>query len=246
MSKINEYREILLKLKDWDDFLVTHSELPSPRANLELLHAAAEIGDEKRFIRYIEPGTIAAAVNEPEIFPLLVGLAGLGKLISEGNTAWFTTLAKYAGDERWRVREAVAMALQTVGDSNMELLLERMHEWKSREFYIQRAAVAGLCEPRLLRNKSHAAEVLSILKAITRNIEISKQSHDDSFKALRQALGYGISVAVVALPAEGKRFLEELKRNNNKDIRWILKENLSKNRLVKMDPVWVSEMISAF
>jgi len=30
--------------------------------------------------------------------------------------------------------------------------------------------------------------------------------------------------------------------SSDKDVRWIMRENLKKNRLIKMDPVWVDSM----
>ncbi len=38
-------------------FLREHSKLPGPRANLELLQAAADIGNERTFRRWIEAGS---------------------------------------------------------------------------------------------------------------------------------------------------------------------------------------------
>jgi hypothetical protein len=46
-------------------------------------------------------------------------------------------------------------------------------------------------------------------------------------------------VAVAALPAEGKPMLERWLNVPDQDIRWILKENLKKNRLVRLDVGWV-------
>jgi hypothetical protein len=54
-------------------------------------------------------------------------------------------------------------------------------------------------------------------------------------------MGYCWSVAVAALPDEGKPMMERWLRSSNKDVRWILKENLKKNRLLKMDSAWVEE-----
>jgi hypothetical protein len=60
------------------------------------------------------------------------------------------TLRRFAGDPRWRAREAVAMALQRWGDADPEALLSAMAEWSRGSPWEQRAAVAALCEPRLL------------------------------------------------------------------------------------------------
>jgi hypothetical protein len=48
-------------------------------------------------------------------------------------------------------------------------------------------------------------------------------------------------VAVVALPDAGKPLMEKWLASPDPDIRWIMRENLKKNRLVKMDAAWVAE-----
>jgi hypothetical protein len=52
-------------------------------------------------------------------------------------------------------------------------------------------------------------------------------------------LGYCWSVAVAALPETGKPLMEKWLVSTNKDIQWIMQENLKKNRLSKVDPEWV-------
>ncbi len=52
-------------------------------------------------------------------------------------------------------------------------------------------------------------------------------------------LAYCWSVAVAAFPEEGKPLMEKWFDSEDKDIRWMVKENLKKNRLVKMDADWV-------
>jgi hypothetical protein len=49
-------------------------------------------------------------------------------------------------------------------------------------------------------------------------------------------------VAVVALPEEGKALMEKWIGNPDKDIQWILRENLKKNRLARMDALWVEKL----
>jgi hypothetical protein len=64
-------------------------------------------------------------------------------------------------------------------------------------------------------------------------------STDEAFKVLRQGMGYCWSVAVAALPEEGKPLMEKWLTSRNGNVRWIMKENLRKNRLVRMDAKWV-------
>ena len=68
MSKVDNYRQILRTLDDWDPFLLQESDLPGPRANLELLQAVADEGSEAQFRRWLTLGPDRAPVNSPEQF----------------------------------------------------------------------------------------------------------------------------------------------------------------------------------
>jgi hypothetical protein len=64
----------------------------------------------------------------------------------------------------------------------------------------------------------------------------------ESQTSLRKAAAYCWSVAIVASPEEGKKQFEKLLPAKNKHILWIVKENLKKHRLVKMDREWVGKI----
>jgi hypothetical protein len=149
-----------------------------------------------------------------------------------------------ASDPRWRIREAVAMALQRWGDADMPGLLVAMGDWAAGNPLEQRAAAAALCEPRLLKDPEHAAGVLRILDEITTSIPQVTDRKSDAFKTLRQGLAYCWSVAVAALPDAGKPLMEKWLASPDPDIRWIMRENLRKNRLAKMDATWVSRQMT--
>ena len=150
------------------------------------------------------------------------------------------TLRPLASDPRWRIREGVAMALQRWGDADMASLLAAMTDWAAGNPLEQRAAAAALCEPRLLRQPEHASAVLHILDGITTSIPQITDRKTDAFKTLRQGLGYCWSVAVAALSDDGKPLMEKWLASPDPDIRWIMRENLKKNRLVRMDAAWVA------
>ncbi len=213
--------------------------LPGPRGNLELAQAVAEEGNETLFRRYRSYRADRAPTNSPEEFLAFCGVLGLGKSLVAGRRSALEELRLHASDTRWRVREAVAMALQRWGDADIEALLSVMASWADGGRLEQRAAVAALCEPRLLRPPAIAQRVLEILDAITATVVQAQDRQTDAFKTLRKALGYGWSVAVTAFPKRGKPMMERWLRDKDKDIRWVMKENLKKNRLVKMDPEWV-------
>jgi len=243
MSKKDEYRKILQTLENWDEYLLKESGLPGPRGNLELAQVVADEGNRELFLRYITYTADKAPVNSPYEFLAFCGIVGLGRLLAEGNTEMLETLRVYANDRRWRIREAVAMALQRLGKWNMELLIVAMREWSEGTALEMRAAAAALCEPVLLARAGHTSEILKILDGILASIERVKGRRSDDFLAFRKGLGYCCSVAVVALPVEGRRFMEKWMMATDKDIRWIMRENLKKNRLIRMDPEWVQKWL---
>lgn len=242
MSKIDTYRTELCKRKNWDPFLLKNSGLPGPRANLELLQAAADEGTTDRFLNWLNLNSEKAPVGSREEFLSACGAVGLGASIAKGEKNLWPVLREAASDSRWRVREGVAMALQRIGDANMEELLEGLTPWIKGNLLERRAVVAGLCEPRLLNNRRHAAAVLQTLDTVTASIPKTKNKKDDAFRILRQTLGYGWSVAVVADPETGKPLMEKWMAHGDADIRWICRENLKKNRLQRMDAKWVEKM----
>ena len=239
VSKAVEYRAKLRALDEWDAYLLKESGLPGPRGNLELAQVVADEGDLQLFRRYTAYDADKAPVNSPYEFLAFCGVVGLGRLLAEGDTDLLKTLRTHASDPRWRTREAVAMALQRLGDADMPRLIAAMREWSTGTPLEQRAAAASLCEPRLLRRPEHARAVLEILDTITSSVERAENRHDDAFLALRKGLGYCWSVAVVALPGEGTVLMEQWLVKPDKDIRWIMRENLGKARLARMDVEWV-------
>lgn len=239
MSKVDDHREALKNLDDWDDYLRSESGLPGPRGNLELAHAAADLGDRKRFEHFLTFNPQRAPVNTPDEFLAFCGVEGLGRLIAEGQTGLWPTLRACASDSRWRIREAVARALQRVGRVDMDALLDKLEIWATGTWMEMRAAAAGLAEPALLQDHKHILRTLAILERITLAIE-NAEERDEDFKTLRQGLGYCWSVVVAALPAQGKGAMERWFSSTDRDVRWIMRENLRKKRLKRMDKEWVS------
>src|SRR5512145_941366 len=244
MTKSEEYRAYLQHLENWDAYLLQESGLPGPRGNLELAQVVADEGDLALFERYLAYDAESAPTNSPYEFLAFCGAVGLGRLLSEGQRHHIEALRQCASDPRWRMREAVAMALQRLGDVDMDGLITAMQVWSSGTPLEQRAAAAALCEPRLLKQPHHAAAVLQILDQITAGIPSAADRRSEDFQALRKGLGYCWSVAVAALPAEGKVLMEKWLRHPDKDIRWIVKENLKKNRLIRMYAAWVQKLIA--
>jgi hypothetical protein len=241
LTKADEYRIKLHELKDWESYLLKESGLPGPRGNIELAQVVADEGNRELYQRYLSYTVEKAPVNSPYEFLAFCGVVGLGRLLAEGDQDLTLTLRQAASDPRWRLREGVAMALQRLGDVNMDRLLTAMNEWAQGTPLEQRAAAAALCEPRLLGRTRYARATLRILDKITASFERSENRRSADFLTLRQGLGYCWSVAVVALPGEGKVLMEKWLTKSDKDVRWIMRENLKKARLTRMDVNWVKQ-----
>ena len=238
MTKADAYRARLRSLENWDDYLRRESGLPGPRGNLELAQVVADEGGPALFRRYLGYTADEAPTNTPDEFLAFCGVVGLGRLLAEGDRSVLPTLRQFARDPRWRLREAVAMALQRLGDADTDRLLADVRPWSKGDPLEQRAAAAAVCEPRLLHQTKHAAAALKLLDGITASVERSSDRRGEAFQALRKGLGYCWSVAVVALPPQGKKLMEKWMASRDPDVRWIMRENLKKNRLIRMDAAW--------
>lgn len=249
MSKSETHRAQLAALDDWDAYLAEHSGLPGPRANLELVDVAAELGSEAQFKHWLtfdaKKTASAAGGNSAAEFLAVCGTVGLGKLVAQGKRKYLKTLRAAASDSRWRVREAVAIALQHWGDKDFGAVLDEMETWRDGNLYEQRAIAAAVCEPRLLKNKADVKRVLKLLDGIMRDFSKSKQRKSDEFVALKKGLSYCWSVAVAASPDEGKRAMEKWIRSAEPDVRAVMRENLKKDRLRRMDAAWVQERLDS-
>jgi hypothetical protein len=163
-------------------------------------------------------------------------------LLAEGDLDQLAVLRESANDPRWRVREAVAMALQRWGEADMAALLTEATEWAAGSRYEQRAAAAALCEPALLRDSRVVEQVLAILDGIMATIPGAADRREAGSIALRKALGYCWSVAIVAAPEPGRALLEKWAAVDDPDTHRIVRENLSKARLVRLDAAWVEKL----
>ncbi|HMN98956.1 MAG TPA: HEAT repeat domain-containing protein [Miltoncostaeaceae bacterium] len=233
MSRRDELRAALRPLPrpEWPAWLTARSGLPGPRGNLELVDAVADEGDRDMFDGLIATG---------DEYLVVCGVVGLGRLLGEGDDpALRAALHEHARDGRWRVREAAAMALQRLGDADAPRLRALVAAWAADpDPLVQRAAVAGICEPRLLRDPAAAAAARDACAVATGSLAArpAAERRLPDVRTLRQALGYCWSVAVAADPDGGlPRFLA-LAAEQDPDIAWIVRENRRKARLARLLP----------
>jgi hypothetical protein len=114
-----------------------------------------------------------------------------------------------------------------------------MERWSEGSPLEGRAAMAALCEPRLLHGQRAVARTLAILDRLTRSVGDAADATAADVRVLRQALGYGWSVAIAADVTLGLPAFEPWIADPDPDVRWIVRENLAKARLARAAPEWV-------
>jgi hypothetical protein len=201
--------------------------------------------------RWASLDSSVAPTGGAEEFLAFCGVAGLGRLLAEGDAEALAELRRHAGDERWRVREAVAMALQRWGSQHFDGLAATMAEWANGSWLERRAAAAALCEPALLTGPVRVQATLDVLEAATAAVEPAgaEERRSEAFKAFRKGLGYCWSVAVAAAPETGwpafEAVVERAATGGDRDLRWIARENLRKRRLERLDADRVAALLAS-
>ncbi|TKR24201.1 HEAT repeat domain-containing protein [Cellulomonas hominis] len=212
--------------------LTAGSGLPGPRANLELMGAFADVAPVD---------LVLALADDPHDYLRCCGTDGIGRLVLEAPAAdrgpLTTLLRARAADESWRVREAAAMALQRIGDDDPATLRVLVADWVADpDPLVRRAAVAAVCEPRLLRDPATAAAALDACAAATDSLAAlpAAARRDPGVRTLRQALGYCWSVAVAGDPEAGLPRFAALRAPDDPDVAWVVRENEKKARLRRL------------
>jgi hypothetical protein len=270
MSKKDAYKRelapLLAALREPGEFealstcLLAHSNLPGPRGNLELAAAFAELTSElvleapepvwRSCVQLMGLSVEEAPVNDPREFLAFCGTQAIGAIGSVSSDHFheaMTRLHAAASDSRWRIREAVAMGLQHLLARERDRTLAELAAWVQPGAWLaMRAVAAGVAEPPLLRDTQTARAALTLHVKILEQLQMASHQERTSaaFKTLRQGLGYSLSVVVAALPPEGFAYLHQLAGSLDRDVQWILNENLKKARLTRNFPEEVA-MIKA-
>ena len=213
-------------------YLTDHSGLPGPRADLELLAAFGDVGSADLVRR------LAA---DPDEYLRCCGTAALGRLLLErpDDTVPRDLLTARAADSSWRVREAVAMGAQRLGDGDPAAMATLVGRWRAVDDpLVVRAAVGAICEPRLLADSTLAAVALETCRRASTYLAWlpAQRRREPDARTLRQALGYGWSVAVAADPDAGVPAFLALADSSDPDLAWVVRENRKKKRLQSLLP----------
>jgi hypothetical protein len=231
-------------------YIASNSNLPSPRANLELAAAFSEVVEDctrkapdalwELVIDMAGVSADEAPVNAaPEFIPFC-GAAASGAIASVRPQFFdqaLATLRALARDPRWRMREAVPMALQKLLSSRTRDTLKELERWVAGGDLLEmRAAAAAVADPAALKDEETARQALRLHRSIMEQVLNSTDRKSEAFRILRKALGYTVSVVLAALPEEGFEFMAQLIATQDRDVAWIVRQNLKKNRLVRKFP----------
>ncbi|MFW9876821.1 MAG: hypothetical protein ACFFG0_27320 [Candidatus Thorarchaeota archaeon] len=231
-------------------YFINNSNLPGRRANLELANAFADNSAEFKessskklwdlclFLISFTPDK--APSNDPKEFLSFCGTWAIGA-IGASNPKYYheslNILKKQSEDNRWRVREAVALGLQKLLMKHPDKTLTKIREWiEDTNWLTMRAVVAGVAHLSVLVNNNISKNALQIHELIFSKIISCTNFSSEEFKILKKGLSYTLSVIVLANPDEGFKFLSDYINTENKYIQMILRDNLKKNRLTKNFP----------
>jgi hypothetical protein len=230
-------------------YLRSNSRLPGQRANLELandfayllaiaiprcadnVHALLEYftNDEHRVV----------ASNTPEEFILLCSVISFGTC-SAAQPTWrtetFTLLESFACSAYWRIREGAAIAYQRLLTADAPATINHLTCLATDGNYLQqRAAVAAIAETPLLYNNDILPAALRLQLIVLERMRMvaGAERRNEEFRVLRRTLGYTLSVVTAVSPEQGFALMRECASWHDRDIDWILRENLRKKRLAK-------------
>jgi hypothetical protein len=240
-----------------ESYLLEYSNLPGKRGNIELAFSFADYVEEKyskdkgQVFTYCltlisENPHDTQVIGNEEFLPFcaIIALGRIGKIDATKEDEVIEFLKVSAKDGRWRIREAVAMAIQELMDVHPKATIEKLHAWVNEDTYlVHRALVAGVAEPRLMNNRDIARVSLEIHKIILGKIAREPAIRDKDYKVLVKGLCYTLSVIITGIEDEGFAYLEALITTEHPIIKKIVRENKKKNRLKRLNEDKVVELL---
>ncbi|MBB6217880.1 hypothetical protein HNQ80_004016 [Anaerosolibacter carboniphilus] len=257
---INKLEPLMIlpsRISEMEDFLISNSNLPGPRGNLELADAFADAVELTGFrqdmwndiLTWLNITPEEAPAGHPREFLPFCAVLSLGALYGLVNEEEKGKIVKQiqerACDERWRTRESVAMAFQRIGEKDFNSVRRIFNQWmKEASLVEQRAILAALAHPPMLNSRENTEFCLKVADQILEKLAWLDRSarKKEEFKILKKGLDYAISVFVERLPSEGFDLLKKWALVEDLDIQRIVKSNISKNRLTKKYPIEVKEV----
>ncbi|ASA20864.1 hypothetical protein [Paenibacillus donghaensis] len=239
--------------------LLEQSGLPGPRANLELSgqfaqqYARAEL-DEPAWELLLAWAALPAAeagVNERREFLPFCAVQAAGVYYSyaaaERRGVLEALLQSALNDSRWRLREAGAIGLQSLGEADFGLLRKLLEVWAPEATLLeQRGVMAALAHPPLLKRQENAMYALRLAEGIMDGIlsGSTAQANPEDYRVLSKGLEYSLSVFTASAPEPGFALLRRFAATGDPRLLRIVKSNLGKTRLSKRYAAEVAELLA--
>lgn len=185
-------------------------------------------------------------INAPKEFLPFCAARAIGKIGSldeKYRAKSIKYLREHSKDERWRIREAVTMGLQFLLDKHPQYIVDQFNHWITKKDFLElRAIVTAYASPNLLDRKVISQNGLKIHRKVLDIVFASADRKSDEFKALRKALGYTFGIIATIYTPNSFGVMKKLVATGDKDLQWIVRENMKKKRLTTKFPKQVKEI----
>ncbi|QQZ59436.1 hypothetical protein JI735_22655 [Paenibacillus sonchi] len=240
------------------DYMLHESGLPGPRANLTLagsfagLFARPEVTETawELISAWSHLPESEAKTGDPQEYLPFCAVWACGAHYAHADSIRRSQaeerLQAAMNDGRWRLREAAAMGLQSLGEYDFALLRELLDGWRSGATLLeQRAFVAALAHPPLLKAEANVLYCLELAAGIMDGIRSSDSgpAEREHFRVLSKGLEYSLSVFAASLPQPGFAMLRKYAASGDPRLIKIVKSNLGKTRLTKNYPDEVAGLL---
>ncbi len=115
-------------------------------------------------------------------------------------------------------------------------MLATIEPWSRAGPFEARAAVAAICEPRLLASRGAVDGAVRVLDAATALLAALGKPRGEPGRVLGAGLGYGWSVVVAADPSATLPAFTRWAGSDDADVRRMVASNLAKARFVRAAP----------
>ncbi|MDF2596457.1 MAG: hypothetical protein K0R69_2798, partial [Clostridia bacterium] len=243
-EKCDKIQEIITLMNHPQDYekietiLCEESNLPGPRGNLTFADQFANCFEKQLVPREMleelkEWAAIKeedAPVNHPKEYLVFCGVLALGAHYSYTDEATRQLIMVHIkaamNDNRWRTREASAMALQRIAENNIAAVKDCIHGMYAQSNNLEkRTFIAALAHPPILGEPETARFSLEISDRILESILVldKEARKKEDFRVLEKGLQYALSVFAAFLPEEGFELLKKYAEVKDVSINKIIK-----------------------
>ncbi|PAU95571.1 hypothetical protein CK503_00450 [Aliifodinibius salipaludis] len=211
--------------------------------NIELAEEFARVGTVMDFKRFIRIDYTDAPEGSEKSFLTYCGILGLGKYLSKYyDKGLLIQLRERANDPRLPIRQAVVKALQYIGRQKSHRLVDYIADWKNGTPLEQRACIAAVCSPELLKDRKSILEALELLEWVTVTF-VGDVDWNKDYEVLQEEVAQCWAIVVVANPEKGKQVMERWMKEDHLLVDVMMKKSLLNNSMQVLEGEWVNKWL---